>query len=87
MNNQPNFPLPAPSWPPGIPGSPLDIQVGGGHYKKMKIQPIEYITANNLSYCEANIIKYASRWRDKGGKQDLEKIKHYVDLLIKLENL
>ena len=45
----------------------LDVQVGGDHYKKLKIQPIEYIHANQLPYCEANVIKYISRWRDKGG--------------------
>ena len=66
---------------------PMSIQVGGGHYKSMAIQPIEYITKNNLPYCEANVIKYISRWRDKGGKKDLEKAKHYIDLLIQLENL
>lgn len=67
--------------------NPLDVQVGGGHYKGLKIQPIEYIHANNLGYCEANVVKYISRWRSKGGLQDLEKVKHYVDLLIKLEGL
>lgn len=66
---------------------PLNVQVGGGHYKDLKIQPIEYIHANNLGYCEANVVKYISRWRSKGGLQDLEKVKHYVDLLIKLEGL
>lgn len=67
--------------------NPLDVQVGGGHYKGLKIQPIEYIHANNLGYCEANVVKYISRWKSKGGLQDLEKVKHYVDLLIKLEGL
>jgi hypothetical protein len=66
---------------------PLSVQVGGGHYKSMAIQPVEYITKNNLGYCEANVVKYISRWRDKGGKKDLEKAKHYIDLLIQLENL
>lgn len=65
----------------------LEKQVGGAHYKDLAIQPIEYIHANNLSYCEANVVKYISRWRSKGGKQDLEKVKHYVDLLIQLEGL
>ena len=65
---------------------PLDVQVGGDHYKKLKIQPVEYIHANNLGYLEGNVVKYISRWRDKGGKADLEKVKHYVDLLIQLEN-
>lgn len=67
--------------------TPLETQVAGTHYKGLKIQPIEYIHANNLSYCEANVVKYITRWRSKGGKQDLEKVKHYVDLLIQLEAL
>lgn len=63
----------------------LDTQVGGGHYKDLKIQPIEFIHANDLPFIEGSIVKYISRWREKGGVQDLEKIKHYVDLLIDLE--
>lgn len=64
---------------------PLQHQVGGDHYKKLNIQPIEYIIANDIPYIEGNIIKYATRWRDKGGIKDLEKIKHYVDFLISIE--
>lgn len=63
----------------------LDVQVGGGHYKKFNIQPVEYIHANGIGYFEGNVIKYVSRWRDKGGTADLEKAKHYIDLLIELE--
>ena len=63
----------------------LDVQVGGGHYKGRAIQPIEYIHANNLNYSEGAIVKYITRWRDKNGIEDLEKIKHYVDLLIAME--
>ena len=69
------------------PANALKTQVGGAHYKGLAIQPIEYIHANQLGYCEANVVKYISRWRAKGGKQDLEKVKHYVDLLIQLEGL
>lgn len=65
----------------------LDMQVGGDHYKKLKIQPIEFIHANNIPFIEGNIIKYIVRWRDKNGIKDLEKVKHYVDLLIDLEKL
>jgi hypothetical protein len=65
----------------------LDMQVGGDHYKKLKIQPIEFIHANNIPFIEGNIIKYIVRWRDKNGLKDLEKVKHYVDLLIDLEKL
>ena len=56
-------------------------QVGGDHYMTA-IQPIEYILANKLEFCEGNIVKYATRWRFKGGTEDLEKIKHYCDFLI-----
>lgn len=63
----------------------LDVQVGGGHYKGKAIQPIEYIHANNLNYSEGAIVKYISRWREKGGVEDLKKIKHFVDLLIAME--
>ena len=64
----------------------LDTQVGGDHYRTLKIQPVEYIHANNLPFIEGCIIKYATRWRGKGGIKDLEKIKHFVDLLIELES-
>lgn len=63
----------------------LSQQVGGDHYRKLKIQPVEYIHANQIPFIEGCIIKYATRWRDKGGKRDLEKIKHFVDLLLELE--
>jgi hypothetical protein len=66
--------------------SALDSQVQGDHYRKMKIQPVQFIHANNIPFIEGCIIKYASRWRDKGGVKDLEKIKHFVDLLIELES-
>ena len=65
--------------------NPLDTQVGGNHYKDSKIQPVEYIHANNLGYIEGNVVKYITRYKSKNGKQDLEKIKHYIDLLIQLE--
>lgn len=64
----------------------LDTQVGGDHYKKLKIQPVEYIVANNIGYLEGNVIKYVTRWRDKGGVRDLEKAKHYIDMLMELQN-
>lgn len=62
--------------------SALETQVGGNHYKDMEIQPIEYIMKNNLGYCEANVVKYISRWQSKNGVEDLRKAKHYIDLLI-----
>lgn len=65
--------------------NPLDIQVAGSHYKELPIQPVEYIHANRIGYFEGNVIKYVSRWRSKNGIADLEKAKHYIDLLIELE--
>lgn len=67
--------------------SALDKQSGGSHYKSRAIQPIQYIHANKLPFIEGSIVKYITRWKDKGGLQDLLKIKHYVDLLIELEGL
>jgi hypothetical protein len=65
--------------------SSLDKQVAGDHYKRLPIQPIKFIHANGIPFCEANAIKYLCRWRDKGGIADLEKAKHYIELLIELE--
>lgn len=67
------------------PPSALDVQVAGGHYKELPIQPVEYIHANGIGYFEGNVIKYVSRWRKKNGLADLEKAKHYIELLIELE--
>lgn len=65
----------------------LDTQVGGDHYKKLKIQPMEYAMANKLDPCQQTIIKYVTRFRDKGGIEDLEKAKQTIDLLIHFERL
>lgn len=59
-------------------------QVGGNHYKKFKIQPIEFIMANKLNFIQGCIIKYICRFESKNGVEDLEKIKHYCDLQIQL---
>jgi hypothetical protein len=67
--------------------SALDVQISGSHYKALKIQPVEFIHANNIPFIEGNVIKYICRWRSKNGIKDLEKVKHYVDLLIELEKL
>jgi hypothetical protein len=57
-------------------------QVDGTHYSSKAIQPWDYITSNNLGYLEGNVIKYVSRYKDKGGIRDLEKAKHYLEKLI-----
>lgn len=65
----------------------IDEQVAGDHYKNMAIQPIQFITANNLGFCEGNIIKYLCRWPAKGGVEDLKKARHYLDLLIESQSV
>jgi hypothetical protein len=57
-------------------------QVGGNHYLKYKIQPVEFIIKNNIGFVEGNIIKYVLRFKEKGGVRDLEKARHYIELLI-----
>lgn len=64
---------------------PMDIQIGGNHYKKLKIQPMRYSMENKLDPLQHNIVKYVTRFRDKGGVQDLEKAKHCIDMLIQYE--
>ena len=62
--------------------NPYDKQVGGNHYQSMKIQPAEFINKNKLPFAEGNAIKYICRHINKGGEQDLEKAKHYIDMII-----
>ena len=62
--------------------TPSNQQVGGNHYKNMAIEPSEFIFKNDLNWLEGNAIKYICRHNAKGGKQDLNKAKHYIDLLI-----
>lgn len=81
----PNYNEPAMT-PAPKPESALDRQVAGGHYKDMKIQPVEFIHANSIHFAEGCVIKYVTRWRTKGGIKDLEKAKHFIDLLIELES-
>ena len=67
------------------PSGANDIQVAGTHYKNKAIQPWDYIVSNNIGYLEGNVIKYVSRWRDKGGVDDLKKAQHYLTKLIETQ--
>ena len=58
---------------------------GPGHYKDKAIQPWDFIVSNNLGYLEGNVVKYITRWRQKGGVEDLRKAKHYIEKLIEVE--
>lgn len=62
-----------------------EIQHGGTHYQQKAIQPWDYVAANNIGFFEGNAIKYLTRWRDKGGVEDLRKAQHYIAKLIELE--
>ena len=61
-------------------------QVGGAHYAVKAIQPWDFIIANNLGYLEGNIVKYITRWKDKGGVEDLKKAQHYLQKLIEVSH-
>lgn len=63
------------------PKSALDTQIGGDHYKTMKIQPITFIMENNLSFAVGNIIKYVCRYDKKNGLEDIQKARQYLDFL------
>ena len=60
-------------------------QVGGNHYKDKAIQPIEYIHANKMGFCEGNVVKYITRWKPEKGKSDILKAIHYLELLLEIE--
>jgi len=58
------------------------IQVGGTHYRDMKIQPVDFILSNAMGFCEGNVVKYVCRHRVKNGIEDLRKARHYLQLLM-----
>ena len=60
-------------------------QVGGDHYSKLTVEPIQFIETNGLGYHEGNVVKYVSRWRNKNGLEDLKKAQWYINRLIELE--
>ena len=66
--------------------NPLKEQVGGDHYSKLEIQPAVYSQRNKLSYLQGTVIKYVTRYKDKGGIEDLYKAIHSIKLLIELED-
>ena len=62
--------------------SAYDKQIGGSHYKKMKIQPSRFVIENKLLFPEGNVIKYICRHPYKGGKEDLLKAMHFIEMII-----
>jgi len=63
-----------------------NVQIGGDHYKKNKIQTWDFIHENNLGFIQGNIIKHVVRYKDKNGVEDLKKARHYIDKLIEVES-
>ena len=57
-------------------------QIGGSHYKKMKIQPSKFVIENELLFPEGSVIKYICRHRFKNGKEDLLKAMHFIEMII-----
>ncbi len=60
-------------------------QIGGDHYSRLGVEPIQFTEANGLGFHEGNIVKYISRWRNKNGIEDLKKAKWYIERLLELE--
>jgi hypothetical protein len=60
-------------------------QIGGSHYRDFAIQPSEFIHKNGIGFLVGNVIKYVCRYKAKNGRQDLEKARHYIDLLLEWE--
>lgn len=67
------------------PTSAISEQVGGSHYKNFAIQPVEFIHKNGIGFIPGNIIKYVCRYGNKNGIEDLKKARHYLDMLIEME--
>jgi len=65
--------------------SALNQQVGGSHYKDFKVQPVVFIHENGIKFIPGNIIKYICRYENKNGIEDLKKARHYIDMLIEME--
>ena len=62
--------------------NPYKKQIGGSHYSRFNIQPSKFINDNKLLFAEGNAIKYICRHTHKGGKEDLKKAIHYIEMII-----
>lgn len=73
----------------GVPKSAFDVQVGGGHYKKYKIQPTQFLYANDIDHLRGEIIcrvlRFKDKFKDKEKRiEDLRKAQHEIEMLIEL---
>ena len=76
-------PDPPDNWPPMRYTENQDVFEQPNHYKGFVIEPIEFIMSNNMGFCEGNVVKYGSRYKNKRDVNDLEKARDYNDRLIK----
>jgi hypothetical protein len=76
--------LPAPALSATV-ATANSYQINGTHYRNKEIQPWDFIAANGIGFFEGSAIKYLTRWKEKGGIDDLKKARHYIDKLIEIE--
>ena len=62
--------------------SAYDKQIGGSHYRSLKIQPSKFVIENEVLFPEGSVIKYICRHRFKNGKEDLLKAIHFIEMFI-----
>jgi hypothetical protein len=65
--------------------SAFDKQVGGNWYSLLAIQPMEYSLKNGLNAAQHTVIKYTTRYKWKGGREDLDKAIHCLEMLKEIE--
>ena len=68
-----------------LPFEALRKQVSGSHYADQAIEPIDYVMANDLGYCEGNVVKYVTRHKLKNGKEDILKAIHYLEFILEFQ--
>lgn len=62
-----------------------DYQIDGSHYKNLKYETWDVITAWELGYLDGSAVKYISRWKNKGGVNDIKKAIHFLQKLVEVE--
>jgi len=63
----------------------MSNNISPSYYQKGSVEVTDYITSNEMSFIEGNIIKYVTRYKDKSGIQDLRKARWYLDKLIQTQ--
>ena len=63
----------------------MSNNISPSYYKKGSVEVTDFITSNEMSFVEGNIIKYVTRYKDKSGIQDLRKARWYLDKLIEAQ--